>query len=170
MAVTKIWAVRSRLDHLISYVSNTGKTENPGYGDLRAVLDYAEDDTKTEQKYFVSGINCQPETAYAAMSASLRMSSKAVRVLAYHGYQSFAGGEVSAEAAHEIGVKLAQELWGEKFQVVVATHLNTGKFHNHFVLCSTSYIDGRRYNDCKESYAKMRKVYRTRSAANMRCR
>ncbi len=158
MAVTKIWAVRSRLDHLISYVSNTGKTENPGYGDLRAVLDYAEDDAKTEQKYFVSGINCQPETAYTAMSASLRMSSKAVRVLAYHGYQSFAEGEASAEAAHEIGVKLAQELWGDKFQVVVATHLNTGKFHNHFVLCSTSYIDSRRYNDCKESYAKMRKV------------
>lgn len=156
MAVTKIWAVHSRLDHLIGYVANTDKTSNPDYGDLQTVLEYAEDDSKTEQKYFVSGINCQPETAYAAMTNSLKLSSKVVKILAYHGYQSFAEGEVSAEVAHEIGIKLAQELWGERFQVVVATHLNTGKFHNHFVLCSTSFIDGKRYNDCKSSYAKMR--------------
>lgn len=156
MAVTKIWAVRSRLDHLIEYVSNTEKTENTSYGDLQAVLEYTGDSAKTEQKYFVSGINCQPETAYAAMSASLKLNDKALRVLAYHGYQSFAAGEVSAETAHEIGQKLAQELWGDRFQVVVATHLNTGKFHNHFVLCSTSYIDGRRFHACKESYTQMR--------------
>ena len=156
MAVTKIWAVRSRLDHLIEYVSNTEKTENADYGDLQAVLEYTGDSAKTEQKYFVSGINCQPETAYTAMAASLKLNDKALRVVAYHGYQSFPAGEVSAQAAHEIGVKLAQELWGDKFQVVVATHLNTGKFHNHFVLCSTSYIDGKRFHACKESYSKMR--------------
>ncbi len=158
MAVTKIWAVHSRLDHLIDYVANTKKTTNPDYGDLQAVLAYAGDDAKTEQKYFVSGLGCQPETAYNAMRASLALNNKALRVLAYHAYQSFAEDEVSAEAAHEIGVKLAQKLWGEKFQVLVATHLNTGKFHNHFVLCSTSYIDGRRFHACKESYARMRKT------------
>ena len=158
MAVTKIWAVHSRLDHLIDYVANTEKTQNPDYGGLQAVLAYAGDDAKTEQKYFVSGLGCQPETAYNAMRASLALNNKALRVLAYHAYQSFAEDEVSAEAAHEIGVKLAQKLWGEKFQVLVATHLNTGKFHNHFVLCSTSYIDGRRFHACKESYARMRKT------------
>jgi hypothetical protein len=158
MAVTKIWAVHSRLDHLINYVGNTEKTANPDYGDLAAVLEYAGDDVKTEQKYFVSGVNCQPETAYHSMRESLAKNEKPIRVLAYHGYQSFAEGEVSAEAAHEIGVKLAQELWGDKFQVLVATHLNTGKFHNHFVLCSTSYIDGRRFNCCKDSYRRMRQA------------
>lgn len=158
MAVTKIWAVHSRLDHLVDYVSNTDKTTNPDYGDLHDVLEYAGDDAKTEQKYFVTGINCQPETAYAAMSNSLKLSDKKLRVLAYHGYQAFAEGEVTAAAANEIGVKLAQELWGDRFQVIVATHLNTGKFHNHFVLCSTSFIDGSRFHACKKSYALMRKV------------
>ncbi len=150
--------MHSRLDHLIDYVANTEKTTNPDYGDLQAVLEYAGDDAKTEQKYFVSGLGCQPETAYNAMRASLALNNKALRVLAYHAYQSFAEGEVSAETAHEIGVKLAQELWGEKFQVLVATHLNTGKFHNHFVLCSTSFIDGKRFHACKESYRQMREV------------
>ncbi|MDD4474265.1 MAG: relaxase/mobilization nuclease domain-containing protein [Eubacteriales bacterium] len=158
MAVTKIWTVRSRLDHLVDYVVNTDKTENPQYGDLHDVLKYAADDAKTEQKYFVTGLNCQPETAYAAMSNSLKLSDKQLRVLAYHGYQAFAEGEVTASAAHEIGVKLAQELWGDRFQVLIATHLNTGKFHNHFVLCSTSFIDGKRFHACKQSYAQMRKV------------
>ena len=153
-----MWAVRSRLDHLVDYVVNTDKTENPHYGDLYDVLEYTADDAKTEQKYYVTGLNCQPETAYTAMSDSLKLSDKKLRVLAYHGYQAFAADEVTAAAAHEIGVKLAQELWGDRFQVIIATHLNTGKFHNHFVLCSTSFIDGKRFHACKQSYAQMRKA------------
>ena len=158
MATTKIWAVHSRLDHLVDYVSNTDKTINPGFDDLSAVIEYAGNDYKTEQRFFVSGINCQPETAYAAMSTTLKMRDKALKVLGYHGYQSFAKGEVTAEAAHEIGVKLAQELWGEWFQVVVATHLNTDHFHNHFVLCVASFIDGKRFHACNASYALMREA------------
>lgn len=45
-------------------------------------------------------------------------------MIAYHGYQSFAPGEATPELAHEIGVKLAQRLWGERYQVLVATHLD----------------------------------------------
>jgi hypothetical protein len=63
MAVTKIWAVRSRLDHLVDYVSNVDKTLNTGFDDLKSVIEYG-DDYKTEQRFFSSGINCQPETAY----------------------------------------------------------------------------------------------------------
>ena len=55
-----------------------------------------------------------------------------------HTYQSFKAGEVTAETAHEIGVKLARELWGDRFEVVVATHCNTGHYHNHFVINSVS--------------------------------
>ena len=65
---------------------------------------------------------------------------------------------MDAESAHQIGVKLAQELWGDRFEVVIATHLNTGHYHNHFVINSVSYVDGKKYNDCKESYQRMREV------------
>ena len=51
---------------------------------------------------------------------------------------------------------MAQELWGKRFQVVVSTHLDTGNIHNHFVLNSVSFIDGKRYYDNKATYKKMR--------------
>ena len=54
-----------------------------------------------------------------------RIKYKKSGILAFHAYQSFAKGEVTPEVAHEIGVKLAEEMWGDRFEVVVATHLNT---------------------------------------------
>ena len=158
MATTKIWAIHSRLDHLVDYVANKDKTTNLVFDDLHNVLEYAGEDAKTEQKYFLSGLNCQPETAYPAMKQALRLSKKSIKVLGYHACQSFAENEVTAELAHEIGMKLAAELWGSKFQVIVATHCNTNHFHNHFVFCSTSFLDGSRYHHCKETQNKMREA------------
>ena len=54
-------------------------------------------------------------------------------IVAFHGYQSFAPGEVTPQLAHEIGVNLAKKLWGDRFQVLVATHLDKAHLHNHFV-------------------------------------
>lgn len=58
-------------------------------------------------------------------------------IVCYHGYQSFKKGEVTPEQAHEVGVKLAERMWGDRFQVIVATHLNTDCLHNHFALYDT---------------------------------
>ncbi len=55
-------------------------------------------------------------------------------------------------------MKLAEELWGDKFQVVVTTHLNTDNLHNHFVLNSVSFLDGKRFCNTKKDYAIMRKT------------
>ena len=56
-----------------------------------------------------------------------------------HGYQSFTPGEATPDAAHEIGIRLAKELWGGRFQVIVATHLDKeNHIHNHFVITSYS--------------------------------
>ena len=76
----------------------------------------------------------------------------------FHGYQSFQADEVTAEIAHQIGVKLAQELWGDRFEVVVATHCNTGHYHNHFVLNSVSFADGLKFDNTPADYARMREV------------
>ena len=76
----------------------------------------------------------------------------------YHGYQSFRAGEVDADTAHRIGVALAKELWGDRFEVVVATHLNTDHYHNHFVINSVSPVDGRKFSNRKPDYARMREV------------
>ena len=84
--------------------------------------------------------------------------SKQVGIECYHAYQSFAEGEVTPAQAHEIGVKLAEEIWGNRFQVVVSTHLNTDNIHNHFVINSVSFVDGKRFCNTKKDYALMRKT------------
>ena len=72
------------------------------------------------------------------------------------GYQSFVKDEVTPEIAHEIGVKLANELWGDRFQVIVTTHLNTNQLHNHFVINSVSFKDGKKMTNKRVDYAELR--------------
>ena len=78
-------------------------------------------------------------------------------IVCYHGFQSFKAGEVTPEVAHEVGVKLAEKMWGGRFQVIVATHLNTECLHNHFVVNSVSFTDGKHYHDNKKNLRLLRK-------------
>ncbi len=137
MAITKIWKFKSRLDQLIEYAING---------------------EKTEQKLYVSGINCIPDTAFYEMKNVKKQFFKTEGIVCFHGIQSFVKDEVTPEQAHEIGVRLVNELWGEKFQVIVSTHLNTDNIHNHFVINSVSFIDGKRFYNTKRDYALMRKT------------
>ncbi|MBR2588444.1 MAG: relaxase/mobilization nuclease domain-containing protein [Bacilli bacterium] len=137
MATTKIWKFKSRVDTLINYAING---------------------EKTEEKLYVSGVNCMPDTAYVEMTNVKKQFFKTDGIQCFHGYQSFAEGEVTPAQAHEISVKLAEELWGDRFQVVVSTHLNTDNIHSHFVVNSVSFVDGKRFNNTKKDYAMMRKI------------
>ena len=153
MATTKLWKVVKRMDHVIDYAANKEKTKAIEFNnrfemivdDLRDVIDYARNTDKTEKEYFVSGINCEPDSAYEEMKDVKEFYHKEDKILAFHGYQSFVQGEVSPELAHKIGVQLAKEMWGDRFQVLVTTHLNTDHIHNHIVLNSVSYKDGKKY-------------------------
>ena len=77
-------------------------------------------------------------------------------IVCYHGFQSFKHGEVTPEQAHEVGVKLAERMWGDRFQVIVATHLNTDCLHNHFVVNAVSFADGMHYHDNKANLRLLR--------------
>ena len=164
MAVTAIWDIKGRVDKVISYATNPQKTDVSAMqyaADLHAierVVEYTADEMKTEKCCFVSGINCDPDQAAHQFVKSKKHWKKEGGIVAFHGYQSFRAGEVDADTAHQIGVALAKELWGDRFEVVVATHLNTDHYHNHFVINSVSLYDGYKYNDCKESYRRMREV------------
>ena len=93
MATIGLWKVESRLDKVIKYVSNEEKTINEDFiKDLHRVIDYTIDDYKTEEQYFVSGINCGVETAYQEMCGTKKEFSKSGGILAFHGFQSFKEG------------------------------------------------------------------------------
>lgn len=161
MAVTAIWDVRDNLNRVLDYASNPEKTDvvldsNYQYNGLNQVISYTTNDLKTEKQLYVTGINCSLSTAKRDMSITKKQYGKIDGILAYHGYQSFAKGEVNAELAHQIGIELAQSLWGERFEVLISTHLDKDHYHNHFVINSISFKDGYRYYDNKTSYTKMR--------------
>ena len=172
MAVTSIWRVNGWLGKVVVYVENPYKTTNPGFFKNEAqspecsqglddVIAYAVNSRKTEQRRedadilerFVSGVNCHPATARAEMLAVKKRFGKEDGTIAYHGYQSFAPGETTPEIAHKIGVELAQRLWGNRYQVVVATHLDKANhLHNHFVLNTVSFVDGKKYFRSAKDY------------------
>jgi hypothetical protein len=181
VATTAIWDVRGWLGKVVIYVENPEKTQNPAFYQkqdmtdqeaqgLADVIEYAvqskkvqksarlENDASSLSRY-VTGVNCFPATARDEMMAVKKRYGKEDGIVAFHGYQSFAPGEATPDAAHEIGIRMAKELWGERFQVIVATHLDKeNHIHNHFVLNSVSFADGYRYNDCTDTYMKMRKT------------
>lgn len=172
MAVTSIWRVNGWLGKVVVYVENPDKTTNPEFyenrdmperdcQDLDEVISYAVSSHKTQQvneeldnlERFVSGINCNPSTAREEMIAVKKRFGKEDGTIAYHGYQSFAPGEATPEMAHKIGVELAQRLWGDRYQVVVATHLDKANhLHNHFVLNTVSFVDGKKYFRSAKDY------------------
>lgn len=161
MAVCEIWDVRGRLDHPIDYAENPEKTTNPNYSetDLQALVDvmeYATNQDKTEQRFFVTGVNCDPASAREEMMIAKAQWNDESEIICYHGFQSFKSGEVTPKQAHEIGVRLAQRMWGDRFQVIVATHLNTDCLHNHFVVNSVSFMDGKHYHDNKANLRLLR--------------
>lgn len=180
MATTSIWSVKGWLGKLVVYVENPDKTDNPKFFEkaemntddkqgLFDVIDYATQDVKTSEsiddenievvKNYITGVNCTTASARDEMMIVKKRYAKEDGVVAYHGYQSFAEGEVTASTSHEIGVKLANEVWGEKYQVLVATHLDKeNHIHNHFIVNTVSFVDGTRYHRTNKDYFKMRTV------------
>ena len=147
MAVTKIFAIRKRLDDRIRYVANGEKTT------LDAGIAYAANPEKTEQHFFTSALNCEScETAYAEMQVTKRRFGKLGGVVGYHFIQSFAPGEVTPEQAHAIGVVFARRLFGDRYEVVIGTHLDKAHLHNHVVVNSVSFVDGKKYHSSPGSY------------------
>ena len=176
MAVTSLWRVNGWLGKVVIYVENPDKTENPDFYEkpgmsdaqmqgLSDVIAYAvrQEKTKLEDgvslQNFVSGVNCLPATAREEMLAVKKRFGKEDGTVAYHGYQSFAPGEATPEIAHEIAVRLARQLWGEKYQVLIATHLDKeNHLHSHFVINTVSFVDGIKFHRTEKDYYDMRRA------------
>lgn len=184
MAITKIWAVKCRVNDAIDYTTNAEKTLNPNYNkseqdeeeflqkydsyyneetpniynDFDVSFDYATNPEKTEEQHFVTAINCLKETAKEEMKITKKQFGKTGGILALHLVQSFKENEVTPEIAHKIGVELANEIWGDRFEVIVSTHLNTRCYHNHFIANSVSFEDGMKNYMNNTKYALIRQV------------
>lgn len=155
MAVTRIWSINGRAGAPLSYIANPGKTQRefsePERQALQDVIAYAANEDKTQQFFYTSGINCSVECARDQFDTTKLRFGKTGGNVAYHAYQSFKPGEVTPDEAHAIGVQLAGELWGDRFQVVIATHLDRDHIHNHIIINSVSFKDGLKFHECRDN-------------------
>lgn len=155
MAVTRIWSIKGKAGAPLTYIANPDKTKRefsePERQALQDVIAYAANEEKTQEFYYTSGINCSVECARDQFDTTKLRFGKTGGNVAYHAYQSFKPGEVTPGEAHAIGVQLAEELWGDRFQVVVATHLDRDHIHNHIIINSVSFRDGLKFHECRDN-------------------
>lgn len=157
MATTSLWHIKGQLCDLIDYVENPDKTElTSDMKNFVNVFSYDINPNKTNNQQFVTAINCKKEIALEQMILTKKQFNKEDKYIAWHGYQSFKPDEVTPELCHEIGVKLAKQMWGDRFQVIVSTHLDKDHLHNHFCFNSVSFLDGKKYNYSKREMQRLR--------------
>ena len=161
MATTSIWSIKNNLKQSINYIINPEKTINEDYGkntynylELSSNKDY---NFKNEKTHYVSCLNCSETDPHKDMKFTKERYFKTDGILAFHAYQSFKEGEISANIAHEIGVEFAEEMFRD-YEVVVATHQNTNHIHNHFIINSVSFKTGKKYNNNRTNLAKLRQI------------
>lgn len=189
MATTKIWPVhnnaetgkttKATISLVVDYIENEDKTVTWVYrivtdnlenvyttdemSSLDDVIDYAAGEAKTAQKKYVSGVNVSVNHAREEMMTTKKFWHKEDKIILWHGYQSFKPGEVTAEEAHKIGVEMARNLWGENYEVLVATHIDRAHIHNHFVINSVSFNTGKKldakWQDMKRESDRLCKKY-----------
>ena len=122
-------------------------------GAMFGVLSYATQDKKIRwgDDRLVSGHNCVPQSSFIEMQTTKERFRKTGGKQFYHFVQSFsAEDELTPQEVNAIGLEFAQKQFPD-FEVVVATHVDTGHLHNHLVVNSVSCKDGHKlhqsYND-----------------------
>ena len=127
---------------------------------LKAAIDYICDPSKTDGKLLVSTYGCTAETADIEFGWTRRHAID--RGYSYnlgrHLIQAFSPGEVSPEEAHEIGMQLAKEILGGKYEFVLTTHVDKGHIHNHLIFNAVSFVDHKHYHSNKRSYHFIRRT------------
>ena len=122
------------------------KNRGGGRGALGGVLRYVQQKDKTtwEEQRLVSGWNCTALSACTEMQLTKERFYKTDGRQYYHFVQSFGVQDnLSPQEVHAMGLELARREFPD-FEVLVATHMDTEHLHNHLVVNSVSYQDGRK--------------------------
>ncbi len=125
---------------------------------LKAAIDYICNPDKTDGKLLVSSFGCAAETADIEFDWTRCHAIDKGTHLGRHLIQAFEPREVSPEEAHEIGMQLAKEILGGKYEFVLTTHIDKGHIHNHLIFNAVSFTDHKHYHSNKRSYHEIRRV------------
>ena len=106
-------------------------------------LDYVTKEEKTEDK-LVSGLHCEPDTVKDEMQATKELWGKTGGRTYKHFVHSYHEDEhITPEQAHKNAIELAKgtEAW-KGHEVLIATHIDRGHIHTHFIVNSVNFEDG----------------------------
>ena len=115
-------------------------------GCMKSVMRYVSQTSKTlwDGQQLVSGIGCQPETAFDEFLSTKLLHHKDGGVMFYHMVQSFLkGADVDPRAAHEAARRLAE--YFEGCEVLVCTHIDREHIHSHCIINSVNFETGKKY-------------------------
>lgn len=144
MAVTSIHPIKATISYTIDYIINPEKTED---------------------KLYVTGFNCMPETAAIEFKMVRNEAGKNGTNQGWHLIQSFAPNEIKdIELAHKIGIELAHKTFGDKYSFVISTHIDKNHIHNHIVFNS---VDNEEYRHYKSDY---KTLYDIRNKSDKLCK
>ena len=125
---------------------------------LKAAIDYICNPAKTDGSLLISAYGCSAETADIEFAWTRQHAIDKGENLGRHLIQAFAPGEVTPEEAHQIGLELAKEILGGKYEFVLTTHIDRGHIHNHVIWNAVSFTDHRHYHSNKRSYYEIRRA------------
>ena len=108
----------------------------------RTVINYVCNKEKTTDK-IISGKDCMPESCEYEFAEVKKAFGKTDGRTYYHMIQSFSPDDrITPEQAHEVGMQMAELFEG--YQVLVVTHTNKAHIHNHLVINSVNFENGKK--------------------------
>lgn len=122
------------------------------------IIDYVTKEEKTDER-LISGKDCNPETVKEEMKFTKEQWGKTEGREYKHYIQSFnPEDKITPQQAHEIGRKFAENEKFKGHEVLVTTHLDKGHLHNHFVVNSVNYENGKKYHEDKKDLSKLKEI------------
>ncbi len=124
---------------------------------MKSVMRYVSQVNKTlwEGQSLISGIGCQPETAFDEFLSTKLLHRKDGGVMFYHMVQSFPkGADIDPRTAHEAARRLAG--YFEGCEVLICTHVDREHIHSHCIINSVNFETGRKVHMADEQIQALR--------------
>ena len=124
---------------------------------MKSVMRYVSQLSKTlwDGQPLVSGIGCQPETAFDEFLSTKLLHRKDGGVMFYHMVQSFPkGADIDPRTAHEAARRLAE--YFEGCEVLVCTHVDREHIHSHCIINSVNFETGKKVHMADEQIQELR--------------
>ena len=124
---------------------------------MKSVMRYVSKLSKTlwDGQQLVSGIGCQPQTAFDEFLSTKLLHRKDGGVMFYHMVQSFPkGAAIDPRTVHEAARRLAG--YFEGCEVLVCTHVDREHVHSHCIINSINFETGKKVHMADEQIQELR--------------